>query len=150
MLITPSNSTLASTEAQSTTSSEMAEEEQQDNMKLANDRNSATRGYALFDPEAMNTGIMRTPNNTPQFEFKPLMFQMLQAMGQFNGAATKDPHLHLKQFLDVASNFKISGITDNAFRLRLFPFSLGGKAKNWLNSLEPIQLTHGTNWLRSS
>ncbi|MCI56164.1 hypothetical protein A2U01_0077415, partial [Trifolium medium] len=65
------------------------------------------------------------------------MFQMLQTVGQFSGVATEDPHLQLKQFLEVASNFKIPGITDDAFRLRLFPYSLRDRAKSWLNSLEP-------------
>lgn len=136
VLNTPTNSTPDSAEVLSPAASEMAEEVPQDSMTMANDRNCAIRGYAVFDPEAMNTGIVRTPISAAQFEFKPIMFQMLQTIGYFNGAATEDPHLHLKQFLDVASNFKIPGVTNDAFRLRLFPFSLGGKAKNWLNSLD--------------
>ena len=62
---------------------------------------------------------------------------MLQIVGQFSGLPHEDPHLHLKQFLEVASNFKIPGVTDNAFRLRLFPYSLKDQANAWLNSLEP-------------
>ena len=72
----------------------------------------------------MNTGIVRPEITANHFEFKPMMFQMLQTVGQFNGLPHEDPHLHLKQFLDVASNFKIPGVTDDAFKLRLFPYSL--------------------------
>lgn len=36
----------------------------------------------------------------------------------------------------MASNFKIPGVTDDAFRLRLFPYSLKERAKAWLNYLE--------------
>ena len=91
---------------------------------IANDRDRSIRDYAIFDPETMNTGIVRPEITANHFEFKPMMFQMLQTVGQFNGLPHKDPHLHLKQFLEVASNFKISGVTDDAFRLRLFPYSL--------------------------
>lgn len=70
-----------------------------------------------------------------QFEFKSTMFRILQAIGQYSGVATKDPHLHLRQILDVASNFKIPGNIDNAFRLRLFPYSLRDGAKGWLDYL---------------
>ncbi|XP_058725983.1 uncharacterized protein LOC131597295 [Vicia villosa] len=66
-----------------------------------------------------------------------MMFQMLQTTSQYSGAPTRDPPLHLRQFLDVAINFKIPGVTDDAFRLRLFPYSLRDRAKSWLNSLEP-------------
>ncbi|MCI22482.1 hypothetical protein A2U01_0043658, partial [Trifolium medium] len=84
----------------------------------------------------MNSGIIVPEITAPQFQFT-MMFQMLQVVGQFSGAEIEDPHLHLRQFLDVASNFKIPGITQEAFRLRLFPYSLRDRAKSWLNSLEP-------------
>lgn len=70
-----------------------------------------------------------------------MMFQMLQTVGQFSGLPHEDPHLHLKQFLEVANNFKIPGVSDDAFRLRLFPYSLKDRAKVWLNSLEPNSVT---------
>ncbi|KAL5554123.1 hypothetical protein UlMin_041524 [Ulmus minor] len=41
----------------------------------------------------------------------------------------------------VASNFKIPGVADDAFQLRLFPYSLKDRAKVWLNSLEPNSVT---------
>ena len=104
---------------------------------IANDRNRSIRDYAIFDPETMNTGIVSPKITANHFEFKPMMLQMLQTVGQFSGLPHEDPHLHLKQFLEVASNFKIPGVTDDTFRLRLFPYSLKDRAKAWLNSLEP-------------
>ncbi|KAL5576436.1 hypothetical protein UlMin_018135 [Ulmus minor] len=108
---------------------------------IANDRDRSIRDYAIFDPETMNTGIVRPEITANHFEFKPMMFQMLQTVGQFSGLPHEDPHLHLKQFLEVASNFKIPRISDDAFRLRLFPYSLKDRAKVWLNSLEPNSVT---------
>ncbi|WJX63440.1 hypothetical protein P8452_48327 [Trifolium repens] len=104
---------------------------------IANDKERLIRDYAVFDSSSMNSGIIRPEITAPQFEFKPMMFQMLQVVGQFSGAETEDPHLHLRQFMEVASNFKNPGITQEAFRLRLFPYSLRDHAKSWLNSLEP-------------
>ena len=108
---------------------------------IANDRARNIRDYAVFDPAAMSTGIVRPEITAPQFEFKPMMFQMLQTTGQYSGSPHEDPHLHLRQFLDVADNFKIPGVTDDAFRLRLFPYSLRDRAKSWLNSLEPNSIS---------
>ena len=107
---------------------------------IANDRARHIRDYAIFDPETMNIGIFRPEITANHFEFKPMMFQMLQTVGQFNRLPHEDPHLHLKQFLEIASNFKIPGVTDDAFRLRLFPYSLKDRARAWLNSLEPNSL----------
>lgn len=101
---------------------------------FVNDRERNIRDYEIFDPYAMNTGIIRLSIDAPQFEFKPMKFQMLQTTGQYSGSGNEDPYL--RQCLDVASNFKIPGVTDDAFRMRIFPYSLG-RAKIWLNCLEP-------------
>ena len=69
------------------------------------------------------------------FELKPVMFQMLQTVGQFNELPSEDPHLHLKLFLEVSDAFKIAGASQDALRLRLFPYSLIDRARAWLNSL---------------
>ena len=61
---------------------------------IANDRDRSIWDYAIFNPETMNTGIVRPATN--HFEFKPIMFQMLQTVRQFHGLPHEDPHLHLK------------------------------------------------------
>ena len=91
---------------------------------IANERDQTIQDYAIFDPETMNTSIVRPEITSNNFEFKPMMFQMLQTVGQFSGSPQEDPDLHFKQFLEVASNFKILGVTDDAYQLRLFPYSL--------------------------
>ena len=83
----------------------------------------------------MHPGIVRPEVEAANFELKPVMFQMLQTVGQFNGLPTEDPHLHLKLFLEVSDAFKIAGATQDAFRLRLFPYSLRDRARAWFNSL---------------
>ena len=75
------------------------------------------------------------------FELKPVMFQMLQTMGQFNGLSSEDPHLHLKLFLEVSDTFKIAGATQDVLRLRLFPYSLKDRVRALLNSLSSDSIT---------
>ena len=104
---------------------------------MFNDRDRPMRNYAMFNPELIQSCIVRPEISATYFEFKPMMFQMLQTIGQFEGFPHEDPHEHLKQFLEVCSNFIIPGVSEDAFRLKLFPYSLKDKAKSWLNSLEP-------------
>ncbi|KAA3486974.1 RING-H2 finger protein ATL63 [Gossypium australe] len=67
--------------------------------------------------------IRRPEIEAPQFELKPMIFQMLQTIGQFSGMPTEDPHLHLQLFIEVSDSFKMASITKDALRLKLFPYS---------------------------
>ena len=55
---------------------------------------------------------------------------MVQA-NAFCGKPHEDANAHLQHFLEVCGTFTIKGVTADAIRLRLFPFSLLGKAKQW-------------------
>jgi hypothetical protein len=67
------------------------------------------------------------------FELKPTLINMVQ-QGPFCGKASKDANAHLQHFLEICNTFTIQGVTQDAIRLRLFPFSLLGKAKQWFYS----------------
>ena len=103
----------------------------------AENRDRAIRDYAVPMLEGLNPGIARPEIQAPQFELKPVMFQMLQSAGQFAGMPTEDPHLHLRLFIEVCDSFKLPGVNDDALRLRLFPYSLRDRARAWLNALAP-------------
>ena len=64
------------------------------------------------------------------FELKPALINMVQA-SQFCGKAHEDASAHLQHFLEICSTFTIKEVTQDAILLRLFPFSLLGKAKQW-------------------
>ena len=64
------------------------------------------------------------------FKLKPALINMLQA-SQFCGKAHEDASAHLQHFLEICSTFTIKGVTRDAILLRLFPFSLLGKVKQW-------------------
>jgi hypothetical protein len=53
---------------------------------------------------------------------------MVQA-NPFCGKANENASAHLVHFLELCSTFVIKGVTQDA--IRLFPFSLLGKAKQW-------------------
>lgn len=53
---------------------------------------------------------------------------------QFGGLPNDDPNDHLVSFLDIFDTFKYNGVTDEAIRLRLFPFTLCDKTKSWMHS----------------
>ncbi|XP_075524475.1 uncharacterized protein LOC142556862 [Primulina tabacum] len=80
------------------------------------------------------SGIARGTIAANNFELKPALINMVQ-QNQFGGAATADPHLHLRTFLEITDPVKINSVSDEIIRLRLFPFSLRDQARSWLQSL---------------
>jgi hypothetical protein len=63
-------------------------------------------------------------------EIKTGLVNIFQA-SPFCGKASEDAHAHLQNFLEVSSIINSRGTTMDNVRLRLFPFSLLGKAKTW-------------------
>ncbi|KAF7841481.1 uncharacterized protein G2W53_003779 [Senna tora] len=62
-----------------------------------------------------------------QFEIKPSIIQMLPS---FYGLSFENPYKHIDEFLEVCFTFKLPNVSEDAIRLRLFPFSLKDKAKH--------------------
>jgi len=67
---------------------------------------------------------------TGNFEIRTCLITMVQA-SPFCGKPNEDANAHLQPFLELCSTFTIRGANEDAVRLRLFPFSLLGKAKQW-------------------
>jgi hypothetical protein len=67
------------------------------------------------------------------FELKPALIYMVQ-QSPFYGKALEDANAHLHHFLEICSTFPIRGVTQDAVRLCLFPFSLLEKVKQWFYS----------------
>ena len=49
--------------------------------------------------------------------------------------------MHLTNFIKVYDSIKYNGVTEEVLRLRLFPLSLGDRAKHWLTSQPPDSIT---------
>ena len=54
---------------------------------------------------------------------------------QFGGSPFEDPNGHLLNFLQLCDTIKMKGMDHNVIRLKLFPFSLRDKARNWFHNL---------------
>ena len=102
---------------------------------VADDRERMIRAYAHPAMEELNSCIIRSKMQATTFELKPVMFQMLQTIGQFYGLPSEDPHLHLKSFLGVSDSFRFQGVDKDVIRFSLFSYSLRDGAKSWLNTL---------------
>ncbi|CAM8962712.1 unnamed protein product [Rhodiola kirilowii] len=100
---------------------------------------------ALKDYDAPNAYGYRSPIPVPavdnrDFDLKTSMIEMVQS-NQFFGRDHEDPNSHLTTFLEVCDTFKIHGFSKDAKLLRLFPFSLTGRARDWLRSQTPDSFT---------
>ena len=82
----------------------------------------------------VQSSIRRPPIQAEAFEIRPEFIQMIQNENQFLGLSSENPYDHLMQFLQLCDTFKWTGVSEDAVRLRLFPFSLKDKARSWLNS----------------
>ncbi|KAF7842192.1 LRR receptor-like serine/threonine-protein kinase EFR [Senna tora] len=60
----------------------------------------------------------------------------------------EDPYQHLKEFHVVCSSMKPERVTEEQVKLRAFPFSLDGVAKEWLFYLPASSVTSWEGMMR--
>ncbi|GJR23312.1 reverse transcriptase domain-containing protein [Tanacetum coccineum] len=87
-----------------------------------------TEGYedAIVVPEI-------TANN---FEIKHGLLNLVQNK-QFFGHDKEDPHAHIRYFNKITSTMKFPNVPSTSVKLMLFPFSLEGAARIWLEKEPP-------------
>ncbi|XP_075112262.1 uncharacterized protein LOC142182164 [Nicotiana tabacum] len=73
------------------------------------------------------------PDITRHFELKQYMVQLIQSIGLFVGLPYEDPQRHIQNFLEITDTYNYPNVSKDYVRLTLFPFSLIGEAKEWLN-----------------
>ncbi|GKB47439.1 reverse transcriptase domain-containing protein [Tanacetum coccineum] len=74
-----------------------------------------------------------TANN---FEIKHGLLNLVQNK-QFFGNDKEDPHAHIRYFNKITSTMKIPNVPNTSVKLMLFPFSLEGAARIWLEKEPP-------------
>ena len=60
---------------------------------------------------------------------------------QFGGSAFEDAGMHLHNFSELCNMTRIRDCDPDSLKLRLFPLSLRGKAKEWLLALPRGNIT---------
>jgi hypothetical protein len=86
-----------------------------------------------------NNDFICTPITPPApeanfYEIKPALLNLV-IKEQFSGASSDDAAAHLNNFVELCEMQKYKDVDGNIIELKLFPFSLRGRAKDWLLSL---------------
>ena len=93
------------------------------------DQTRTMSDYAKPSLTGTQSSITRPAVAANNFEIKPNIIQMVQQLVQFDGLPNEDLNAHIANFLEIYDTLKINGVTEDAIRLRLFPFSLRDRAK---------------------
>nr|GEX92645.1 hypothetical protein [Tanacetum cinerariifolium] len=84
--------------------------------------------------EGYEDAIVVPPINAKNFKLKQTLINLVQS-NQFTGR--QDPHNHLRFFNKVTSTFRHPEVPNTTIKLLLFPFSLEGEARIWLDKEPP-------------
>jgi Retrotransposon gag protein len=96
-------------------------------------RDCMTGVMPIFDERP---SIVRPDLGTINFRIDNATMNALQGK-QFLGKSHEDPTRHLRNFINIADNFRITGVQSEAMRHLLFPYTLEGEAREWLERQPP-------------
>ncbi|GAU40459.1 hypothetical protein TSUD_134610 [Trifolium subterraneum] len=86
------------------------------------------------DGQNLNLGFQ--PVNPASFDIKNTVLSALKE-NQFSGGESECPNIHLSRFYEACGYTDPTGISESNKKLRLFPLSLTGRAKDWIDTLPP-------------
>ncbi|XP_066333711.1 uncharacterized protein [Miscanthus floridulus] len=91
-------------------------------------------------PVVANVPVGPTVNiGDGNFELHTGLIMMVQA-NQFHGLPSEDTNAHLQHFFELCDTIVIKDVAPESIRLRLFPFSLSGRAKQlFYKEKEPVK-----------
>nr|GFA05394.1 reverse transcriptase domain-containing protein [Tanacetum cinerariifolium] len=113
-------------------STSLVESDIQTNATMADNRTMAQMLQAPI--EGYEDAIVAPPINANNFELKQTLINLVQS-NQFTGR--QDSHNHLRFFNKVTSTFRHPEVPNTTLKLLLFPFSLEGEARIWLDKEPP-------------
>ncbi|GJS89726.1 reverse transcriptase domain-containing protein [Tanacetum coccineum] len=96
-----------------------------------------TMGELLRAPtEGYAEAIVVPPILAEHFKLKQSLINMMTS-DQFFGLEKDNPHDHIRWFNKITSTIKYKDVPNSAIKLMLFPFSLAGAARRWLEKEPP-------------
>ena len=103
---------------------------------MAKGDNRMLQHYTLRQALGTISSIVSPVVEANNFEFSLVLIYFVEPE-QFGGHPLKNPNAHLRKFLVKCDTIKLNGVSTEAIRLRLFPFSLRNRARDWLQNEEP-------------
>nr|GEY15003.1 reverse transcriptase domain-containing protein [Tanacetum cinerariifolium] len=113
----------------------VVESEIRTNVTMADNRTMAQMLQAPI--EGYEDVIVVPQINANNFVLKQTLINLVQS-NQFTGR--QDPHNHLRFFNKVTSTFRHPEVPNTTIKLLLFPFSLEGEARIWLDKEPPLSI----------
>nr|GEY57632.1 reverse transcriptase domain-containing protein [Tanacetum cinerariifolium] len=87
--------------------------------------------------EGYEDAIVLPPILAENFEFKVGLLTLVTS-SQIHGFEREDPHSHIRWFNKITSTLKYKSVPHKAIKLMLFPFSLEGTTRIWLEK-DPLR-----------
>ncbi|GKA03321.1 reverse transcriptase domain-containing protein, partial [Tanacetum coccineum] len=94
-------------------------------------RRTPTEGYA--------EAIVVPPIPAEHFDLKHSLINLVTSK-QFFGFEKEDPHAHIRYFNKITSTLKYKDVPETSIKLMLFPFSIDGPARIWLDKEPPCSI----------
>ncbi|GJU25156.1 hypothetical protein Tco_1163777 [Tanacetum coccineum] len=82
--------------------------------------------------EGYGEAIVLPEINADHFEIKTNFLQLVQA-NPFYGRESENPHAHINSFKRITSTLRFRNVPNDVIKLMMFPYSLEGAAKTWMN-----------------
>ncbi|GJS82102.1 reverse transcriptase domain-containing protein [Tanacetum coccineum] len=83
-----------------------------------------------------DSAIVVPPINANNFELKSSLINLVQNR-IFRGTPDEEPHAHICHFESITNNQRYPDVPNTTLKLLLFPFSIDGVAKQWLDKEPP-------------
>ncbi|GKB25227.1 reverse transcriptase domain-containing protein [Tanacetum coccineum] len=83
--------------------------------------------------EEYGEAIVLPEINVDHFEIKTNLLQLVQA-NPFHGLENENPHAHINSFKRITSTLRFRNVPNDVIKLMMFPYSLEGAAKTWMNT----------------
>ncbi|GJR40467.1 reverse transcriptase domain-containing protein [Tanacetum coccineum] len=103
-------------------------------IQMADDRPMAEQLQAPTG--GFESAIVVPPINAQNFELKSSLINLVQNR-IFQGGNDEEPHAHIRHFESITNNQRYPDVPNTTIKLLLFPFSLDGVAKTWLDKEPP-------------